>query len=53
MADEINLKGKVIQAHKTITFQRPKLTFMLPETGHYVNNWEFVDMGLVESFIEE
>ncbi len=51
MTDEIALEGPIIQADKTITFQRPKLTFMLPETGSYVNQWHAVDIGLDESFI--
>lgn len=51
MTNAIVLQGSIIQAIKTISFQRPKLTFMLPETGGYVNDWEVADIGLDETFI--
>lgn len=46
-------KGAVIKATKTISFQRPKLSFFLPENATYVGNWEAIDIGLMESYIQE
>lgn len=46
-------KGAVIKATKTISFQRPKLSFLLPENATYVGNWEAIDIGLMESYIQE
>lgn len=43
----------VIEADLTISFQVPKLCFLLPETAKYVGSWEIVDIGLDESFIHE
>ncbi|MCO6357846.1 NAD(P)H-hydrate dehydratase [Roseivirga pacifica] len=44
--------GAVIQADDTITFQRPKRSFFVPETGRFTGNWRCVDIGLNEGFIE-
>ncbi len=43
--------GKAVQADNTITFQLPKLAFMLPESERHVGKWEVVDIGLDKSFI--
>ena len=53
LADEVILKGAVVEADLTITFQRPKLTFLIPETGKYVGEWRAVDIGLSQSFLEK
>lgn len=45
--------GAVIQANDTITFQRPKLSFFIPETGLFSGKWHCVDIGLNEAFIEK
>lgn len=50
--DKVSLRGQVIQAYHTITFQRPKLTFLIPETGKYVGEFSVVDIGLNEKFIQ-
>lgn len=50
-ADEVNLEGTIIEADVTITFQRPKLGFLIPETGSYVGEWFSVDIGLDEVYI--
>ena len=42
----------IVSADKTITFQRPKLSFFLPGFGDYANYWETVDIGLNEDFIQ-
>ncbi len=51
-SDIINAEGAVVKADFTITFQRPKLTFLIPETGQFVGDWSAVDIGLDEEFIE-
>jgi NAD(P)H-hydrate epimerase len=43
----------VIEAELTISFQVPKLCFLLPEMAKYVGSWEIVDIGLNKSFIHE
>ena len=44
-------KNTVLKAGHTLTFQTPKLAFLLPENNGYVNTWEILDIGLDESFI--
>ena len=39
-----------IHAHHTITFQVPKLSFLLPSYEQYTGSWEIADIGLVPSF---
>jgi len=51
-ADAVNLEGVIVQADYTITFQRPKLSFFIPESGRYVGQWLVVDIGLNENFIQ-
>lgn len=43
--------ASVLKADLVITFQQPKLSFLLPESGPYIKRWEAVDIGLSESFI--
>lgn len=50
-ADKVNLTGKLVQAKWTITFERPKLAFLVPETGKYVGEWTAIDIGLHPGFI--
>ncbi len=45
-------KTIAIKAHRTITFQTPKLTFFQPEMSAYVGRWTVVDIGLSKDFIE-
>lgn len=52
MADEVNLTGAIVKADYTITFQRPKLSFLIPESGQFVGEWFREDIGLDEAFIE-
>ncbi|KYG80261.1 bifunctional ADP-dependent NAD(P)H-hydrate dehydratase/NAD(P)H-hydrate epimerase [Roseivirga echinicomitans] len=52
-ADKVNLSGKIIEADWTITFQAPKLSFLIPESGFYVGEWSAVDIGLHAGFLEE
>lgn len=52
LADEVDLTGVIVQADYTITFQRPKLSFLIPESGRFVGEWYMEDIGLDESFID-
>jgi NAD(P)H-hydrate epimerase len=41
-----------IKADLVITFQQPKINFLLPESAPYINCWEAVNIGLNEKFIQ-
>jgi len=41
----------VIYANHTLTFQSPKLSFFLPETGKYVPYFESLDIGLDQNYL--
>lgn len=50
MADR-HSEGPIVNADFTVTFQRPKLSFLLPENHLHVGQWHRVDIGLNKSFI--
>lgn len=41
-----------IKSHLTISFQRPKINFLLPESALCINKFEVVNIGLNETFIQ-
>lgn len=43
----------VLQASHTLTFQRPKLAFLLPENEKYIYTWEAINIGLDEQYIAQ
>lgn len=45
--------GPVVQADHTVSFQLPKLSFMLPSSGPFVGEWHIVDIGLDKQFIRD
>jgi hydroxyethylthiazole kinase-like uncharacterized protein yjeF len=45
-------KAAVLKASHTLTFQTPKLAFLLPENKDFVNTWEVIDIGLDQNYIE-
>lgn len=45
-------KGEIIKADYTLSFQFPKLAFLLPENELYVGNWEVLDIGLSQEYID-
>lgn len=45
--------GRIVQAHHTLTFQLPKLAFLMPENQAYVGEWQMADIGLSEQFIQQ
>ena len=42
----------MIKASHVLSFQTPKLPFFLPDTGTYVDQWEVLDIGLDQDFIQ-
>jgi ADP-dependent NAD(P)H-hydrate dehydratase / NAD(P)H-hydrate epimerase len=42
----------VLKANHTLTFQAPKLSFFLPETGRFVPYFEVLDIGLDAEFLQ-
>lgn len=51
-ADEQS-SGEIVQAHFTVSFQLPKLAFMLPQSHVYTGQWTTVDIGLHKEFIKQ
>ena len=50
-SSSISEKGDIIRADYTLSFQFPKLAFLLPENEIYVGNWQVLDIGLSQEFI--
>jgi hydroxyethylthiazole kinase-like uncharacterized protein yjeF len=48
---EIPKDAVILKSEITITFQQPKINFLLPESGPYINCCEVVKIGLSEEFI--
>jgi len=48
---EVEQDATVLKADLVITFQQPKINFLLPESGPFINCWEAVNIGLNEEFI--
>ncbi|MDP3312439.1 NAD(P)H-hydrate dehydratase [Lutibacter sp.] len=47
----VNDKNSVIKSNHILTFQGPKLAFLLAENKEYVQTWEVLDIGLDADFI--
>ncbi|WP_026630932.1 bifunctional ADP-dependent NAD(P)H-hydrate dehydratase/NAD(P)H-hydrate epimerase [Dyadobacter alkalitolerans] len=51
--DKSNQKeDPIIEPHFTVSFQLPKLAFMMPQNAKFVGSWHLVDIGLNEEFIK-
>jgi len=50
--DRVQEGAAIIRATHTLTFQSPKLTFLIPETGGYCGEVQVLDIGLDLGFIE-
>ena len=48
---ETDPDASVLKAGLVITFQQPKLNFLLPESAPYIDCWEAVNIGIDEKFI--
>jgi NAD(P)H-hydrate epimerase len=42
----------IVKSDFTVTFQRPKLNFLLPISSSYIKEWKVVNIGLDENFIQ-
>jgi hydroxyethylthiazole kinase-like uncharacterized protein yjeF len=51
-ADE-NSDGPIVQADFTVTFQLPKLSFLLPQNEKWVGEWHALNIGLSSTFIQQ
>ncbi|WP_158825521.1 NAD(P)H-hydrate dehydratase [Mucilaginibacter lacusdianchii] len=49
---DVDKEATVLRADLVITFQQPKLNFLLPESGAFINCWEVVNIGLNEGYIQ-
>jgi hydroxyethylthiazole kinase-like uncharacterized protein yjeF len=47
---EIPLDAVFLKADLVITFQQPKINFLLPESAPYIKCWEAVSIGIDENF---
>ena len=47
-----NIRTNIIHAHVTLSIQLPKLSFLFPENEDIVGEWEVLDIGLKQSFID-
>jgi NAD(P)H-hydrate epimerase len=43
----------VVKANHTVTFQLPKLAFLLPENHPYVGKWTVIDIGISKKFLHD
>ena len=50
--DRANLKkAAIIEASHILTFQQPKLAFLLPDNQKYITTWEVLNIGLDSEYI--
>ena len=48
---ETSPDASVLKSDLVITFQQPKINFLLPESAPYIHCWEAVNIGINERFI--
>lgn len=48
---EVPPDAAILKSDLVITFQQPKINFLLPESAPYIGRWETVNIGLNEAFI--
>ena len=49
---ELKPDAVVLKAALVITFQQPKINFLLPESAPSISNWEVVNIGIDKKFIQ-
>jgi hydroxyethylthiazole kinase-like uncharacterized protein yjeF len=49
---EIKEDAVVLKAELVITFQQPKINFLLPESAASIQNWEIAGIGIDEGFVQ-
>ena len=47
-----NIRQHIVRAHATLSIQLPKLSFLFPENEDIVGEWEILDIGLKQTFID-
>ncbi|MCE7863438.1 MAG: NAD(P)H-hydrate dehydratase [Bacteroidetes bacterium CHB5] len=47
------VSGEIFRADHTVTFQAPKLAFLLPQSSAFIGRWHTVDIGLSKTFVKE
>ena len=47
-----NIRQHIVQADVTLSIQLPKLAFLFPENEDIVGEWELLDIGLKQCFID-
>lgn len=47
-----NIRPNIVRADVTLSIQLPKLSFFFPENEEIVGEWELLDIGLKQSFIQ-
>ena len=47
-----NVRQHIVRAHATLSIQLPKLSFLFAENEDIVGDWEMLDIGLKQSFID-
>jgi len=47
-----NPDNTIVKSDLTISFQRPKINFLLPESAPFIREFQVVDIGLDEEFIQ-
>ena len=47
-----NVRQHIVRAHATLSIQLPKLSFLFPENEDIVGEWEILDIGLKQTFID-
>ena len=52
MADTIS-EEPIVRADYTVSFQLPKLSFLLPQSYNFVGEWTLVDIGLSKDYIRQ
>ena len=45
--------GSIVKVSHTVSFQQPKLSFLLPQNARFVGDWHIVDIGLSPEFIDQ
>jgi NAD(P)H-hydrate epimerase len=48
-----NIRQHIVQADVTLSIQLPKLAFLFPENENIVGEWELLDIGLIQEFIDD
>jgi hydroxyethylthiazole kinase-like uncharacterized protein yjeF len=49
---EVKADAVVLKANLVITFQQPKINFLLPESAAVMQNFEFADIGINQDFVK-